>query len=533
MLYEDEHLLAVVKPAGLNTHSAAQYAPDGLYDWLRCHESRWSSLSIIHRLDKETSGVLLFGLSPTANRSLAAQWEARSVEKIYTLLVSAPLRMPARGAPAAVTRLADGWLEVRSGVLRDGHRYRATRDGLQAVTLFRELPGGGSGGVALEARPLTGRTHQIRVHAALLGAPVVGDSLYGGAPSERLWLHAASLRLAHPASGEPLALQAPPAIALRGAVVCALLAPAETTLCRLPPAAGCASADLLGDALLLQGERAPLTADDAAALLGTQPLGAGGPTVRRVLYKRLRRDIRAAASMEDTSPRLLAGAAGEQVEVLENGARFLLRLGEGYSVGIFGDQRENRRRLMSGYVSPSFGPLWSAEGGAEVLNVFAYTCAFSVCAALGGARTTSLDLSKRYLEWGRENFVLNGLPLAAHDFIYGDALDWLARLARKGRLFHAVLLDPPTFSSSPGGGRWSAERDYPRLVDLALRVLRPGGVLFCSTNAARVAPDAFVDEIKAAVAAAGRVVDSAHYAPQPLDFPHPAAYLKTLWLRVR
>ena len=80
--------------------------------------------------------------------------------------------------------------------------------------------------------------------------------------------------------------------------------------------------------------------------------------------------------------------------------------------------------------------------------MFAYTCGFSVCAALAGARTTSLDLSRKWLAWGQRNFVLNGLDPAAHDFIYGDATDWLRRLGRKGRQFEAVLLDPPTFSTS-------------------------------------------------------------------------------------
>ena len=109
----------------------------------------------------------------------------------------------------------------------------------------------------------------------------------------------------------------------------------------------------------------------------------------------------------------------------------------------------------------------------EVLNCFAYTCAFSVCAALGGARATSLDLSRKYLDWGRRNFELNGLDPAAHDFIYGDVFDWLKRLAKKGRSFDVILLDPPTFSRSPGRGDFRAETDYGRLVSLALPLLRP------------------------------------------------------------
>ena len=85
-----------------------------------------------------------------------------------------------------------------------------------------------------------------------------------------------------------------------------------------------------------------------------------------------------------------------------------------------------------------------------MLNVFAYTCAFSLCAAAAGARATSLDLSRRYLDWGRANFEANGIDPAPHDWIFGDAFDWLRRLAKKGRAFDVVVLDPPTFSTAKG-----------------------------------------------------------------------------------
>src|SRR5208282_3924125 len=151
------------------------------------------------------------------------------------------------------------------------------------------------------------------------------------------------------------------------------------------------------------------------------------------------------------SPQLVFGeAAPERFEILENGVRYEMSFREGYSVGLFLDQRDNRRRFLTGHIAADFPLLNSAicNPQSAILNCFAYTCGFSVCAARAGARTTSLDLSKKYLEWGRRNFALNGLDPAAHDFIYGDAFDWLRRLAKKGRRFDAVLLDPPTFSQS-------------------------------------------------------------------------------------
>ena len=210
---------------------------------------------------------------------------------------------------------------------------------------------------------------------------------------------------------------------------------------------------------------------------------------------------------------------------------------EGYSVGLFLDQRDNRRRFLTGHIAADF-PLFKSEIGnpkSEILNCFAYTCGFSVCAAKAGARTTSLDLSKKYLEWGKRNFALNGLDPAAHDFIYGDTFDWLRRLAKKGRAFDAVVLDPPTFSQSKEHGTFRAEKDYGRLVTAALPLVKPGGILFASTNAADWPPENFLADVDAAVRAAKRKILQRHYVPQPPDFPisrAEPAYLKTVWLRI-
>src|ERR1700690_3003534 len=91
VIFEDEHLLVVNKPAGLNTHAPSPYAGEGLYDWLRHREEQWAPLAIMHRLDKETSGVMVFAKTPLANRSLTAQFTARSVHKKYLLLTDRPV----------------------------------------------------------------------------------------------------------------------------------------------------------------------------------------------------------------------------------------------------------------------------------------------------------------------------------------------------------------------------------------------------------------------------------------------------------
>jgi 23S rRNA (cytosine1962-C5)-methyltransferase len=222
--------------------------------------------------------------------------------------------------------------------------------------------------------------------------------------------------------------------------------------------------------------------------------------------------------------------------VRENGVQFELSLSEGYSVGLFLDQRDNRRRFLVNHIAAGFPLFEGGAAGREVLNTFAYTCGFSVGAARAGARTTSLDLSKKHLEWGRRNFALNGLDAASHDFIYGDVFDWLRRLARKGRSFDALVLDPPTFSQSKEHGVFRAEKDYDTLVSAALPLLRSGGVLFASTNASVLLPENFLEVIASAIARSRRKIVQQHYVPQPPDFPiarAEPAYLKTAWMRVR
>jgi 23S rRNA (cytosine1962-C5)-methyltransferase len=286
--------------------------------------------------------------------------------------------------------------------------------------------------------------------------------------------------------------------------------------------------DRLGDFLLSQSDQ-PLAADQAAELRRLMEFYGSCGAYHKLLTRQVRRSTAA-----EVSPQPTAGSeAPERFSARENGVRFEMSFSEGYSAGLFLDQRENRRRLLTGHVAADFPPLRPAAGGWEMLNVFSYTCGFSVCAAMAGARTTSLDLSRKYNEWGKRNFIGNGLAPEDHEFIQGDAFEWLRRLARKGRRFDVIALDPPTFSQSKEHGVFRAEKDFGELARAALPTLKTGGVLFASTNAERLEPEQFLAMIAAEVRSAGREVVKQHYAPQPADFPvhrDTPAHLKTVWL---
>ena len=223
---------------------------------------------------------------------------------------------------------------------------------------------------------------------------------------------------------------------------------------------------------------------------------------------------------ERGAPVLLRGEAGAslETEVGEAGARYGLDFAGGYSAGLFIDQRANRVRLRA--LKPK-----------RLLNTFAYTCSFSVVAALGGAETVSVDLSRRSIARGKGNFRRNGLdPKAGHRFIADDVLAVLPRLARRGEKFDAIILDPPTFSRNQAGAAFQVQRDFGRLVALALEVAAPGAKILLSVNhsAMRVADLEWA--ARAALKMAGRGGRFSSTAP-PADFP-PGHGAKTVWLEV-
>lgn len=195
---------------------------------------------------------------------------------------------------------------------------------------------------------------------------------------------------------------------------------------------------------------------------------AAGQVVRRVFVRQLVKQ-----PGEQDVPRLVRGDpnADLSVVVLERQLRFGVNFGAGYSVGLFCDQRENR-----GYLE-SLHPV-------RVLNCFAYTCAFSVAAARAGAVTLSVDLAKKSLMTGRENFALNGLEdPVRHRLIADDVFAVLPRLARRGERFDVIVLDPPTFSRGKGGRIFRAAEDFASLVELGRELLSAGGRMLLSTNA--------------------------------------------------
>ncbi len=197
VVYKDEALLAVNKPTGLL--SVPGRGPDKQDCCLRRVQDIFPEALMVHRLDMDTSGLILFARSPEVQRSLSLQFEKRGISKTYTALVEGALE-PDEGMIDFPMRKD---MEQR---LPPKHIVDCIR-GKKAVTRWRVVERGAAV-TRVSLLPETGRSHQLRVHMNALGHPIVGDNIYGTA-GERLMLHAAELQLAHPVGGERLILRCP------------------------------------------------------------------------------------------------------------------------------------------------------------------------------------------------------------------------------------------------------------------------------------------------------------------------------------
>ncbi len=225
ILYEDDDLAAIHKPAGLSVHAGAGTAQGTLVNALLHHFGQLSDVGgdlrpgIVHRLDRMTSGVLLVAKHDRSHRRLAEQFQSRSVRKTYWALVHGDAgKARAKGRSVEVEGVR--WTRLEMPISRDPRRrvrMAAHAAGRNAQTDFRVLRLFERGRYSLlEVRIATGRTHQIRVHLAAIGHPVVGDRLYG-APAQpeglpklnRFFLHAKQIEFDHPSTGVRLHIEAP------------------------------------------------------------------------------------------------------------------------------------------------------------------------------------------------------------------------------------------------------------------------------------------------------------------------------------
>ncbi|MFO0587442.1 MAG: pseudouridine synthase [Polyangiaceae bacterium] len=534
VLRDDGDVIVIDKPSGLSTHEVTpedtDHAVARLSGYLKERGER-DYLGIHQRLDKDTSGVLLFARRPEVNRALAAEFESRRVEKAYVAAVSLP-----RGAPQKGT--LRGFLVKEKGGVVSVHPKKPRGASQEAVTHYRVLERSGDRAL-LAVTPETGRTHQIRAQLAHANMPVAGDDLYGGPPAPRLLLHAKTLSLKHPTSGQ------------RFSVTAGVPAPFQRWVngdTALPTTAREIEDRLRIAAWKRTGLFRAKAEDGAPATTAFRIANSGGddvPGVQMDLYDRwlvvslvspeaeacqeaildaafalgpegvyLKNRPRQARVVSDAErearcPKVpvRGSAAPDEFLVRESGLSYHVRLGDGLQTGLFVDQRDNRRRIRE------------LSGGATMCNLFAYTGAFTVAAAAGGAvRTVTVDVAAAPLARARKNLELLGAPEKDHTMVDVDALLWLKSAVKRGERFDVVVLDPPSFATTKTS-TFSAKDDLGAVLSLALRIVAPGGRLLASTNHRGISRNRLRRAIHDAARDGGRDLWQVKDLPGSLDFP--------------
>lgn len=564
VLFEDEALLAVDKPAGIavggasdppTADPAAHGRFAGLADILAAVRGRSEVLIPVNRFAVYESGVLLLAKRRETAEAVRRQLKSMGVSQEFAAVASGPIRD--LQMTIGVEQGASRGRRRPERTRREGRAMPAPkRAGRSAPSTAVRVTKRSGKLTLLRCRTRAPNTHALRAQLRSVGLRLLGERLAGrsGRPVSvtQTRLHLVRVKLHHPETRRDISIQAPlPGAffpverhgdvhrALRAALIrrLPLLCQGETDACRL----------LTGRSEAVPGIVAEKYAD--FAMLRIFEDGAFGRDALRnvatwygrtldlqaVYATRFPRHGRAAAGDGGTGNgprRVLRNDPGatellygegmpEQTQMTEYGLKFAVRPHDGLSVGLFLDHRENRQRVKT------------MSGGRRVLNLFAYTCGFSVAAAAGGARrTVSVDIAPRHLEWGRANFTLNGIDPADHEFVVSDAAEYLRRAAKQGGLFDLIVLDPPTFAHGrKRGRRFSIERDLAGLIAGALSTLSPDGVIMVSTSYRKASAAWLRQQLRRA--AGGRRVDIFNTPGLPPDFAVDPDHAKTLFARHR
>lgn len=448
-------ILFADKPFGLNTH-ASDLGRMGFAEMLEA--SLEKKIFVAHRLDKTTSGAMVFTLSAARAEELRVEFSSRQVKKTYLFVTDRKSQ-------------------------NDQHQVQSD-DGAETLlervkrSPFYEL---------WSAKPVSGKTHQIRKHAAQVGLAILGDNTYGGSPFPVLCLHAQRLEL----PGEDPFETPPPRYferlgLLRDSLLVTWLAEIDRRqrlfhflerrkdIVRLVDHQDLVLDDL-GETLIASWYGKPLNEAGINRLHFLSNL-LGKPLL---IQPRLNR-----GEDPNSNPQIEVREAPEEWTGSENGLTYRLARNRGLSFGIFVDQRKNRDWVQK------------HSRGLRVLNLFAYTGGFSVAAAHGGAeKVVTVDISNKYLNWAKENFTLNGLALEPHLFISADAMDFVKRAKKRGEVYDLIICDPPSFARHDGS-TFKLEKALDELMAGCLKVLAPKGHLLFSCNLESLNAQALIKKAK-------------------------------------
>lgn len=438
-------------------------------------------LYVVHRLDKTTTGAMVFATTEKKAQELFQLFQNHQVKKKYLFITD-------RHPDFSETK-------VFSTIEKKENRYLNTltaESSSNARTLFKRVKLN-----ALfelwEALPETGKPHQVRIHAAQAGIPILGDTLYGGKSYPHLCLHSAELEI----PGEKKWICSPPPFferlgLARDSELCGILSALdrrERLYQFLKHKEACLRLSHTDHPKWRIDQYGPIAwvywyADQDPSQKDLERFEFLEGFIGKKLMLRKMQNRGADPNSQNS---WTFQALPEKWTAKENEAQFELRLNSGLSPGLFLDQRENRN--------------WVFQNAANkrVLNLFAYTCGFSVMAALGQAKeVVSVDLSKNFLEWGKENFRLNNLDPAKYEFFAQDTEKFLTGTIKRQRQFDLIICDPPSFSRN-NKEVFRLDQNFNELISLCWKCLKPNGTLIFSSNFEKWTEDFFKKKISEAL----------------------------------
>lgn len=487
-------ILVTYKPTGIKTHRSSEKRSDwGFVEWL---EEKWKlKLFLFQRLDAGTSGLLLIAKSEASAKYWTEKLKHKKVQKTYLFISKgdSPIEREYY-ATSTISKIKGHWISEGKTVsnLRVSPKFlNHDQNNYNSETHFIHLKSFQDFHL-WQAHPKTGKAHQIRLHAQDIGQPILGDSLHGGSPFFRICLH--SLAMMDPESNQ--SWQAPTPLffenlsLLEDEKLCALLEAYHQRNQLIKQKI------LSNESFRLSHLEIPdLRIDSYGDHLWIYHYSTNNFThsnhynfnktrnadfnplelITRFYHHSENRPtwIREMKNRgENPHPSQLQELNHPKThwEIYENQIKYQLRSDQGLSPGLFLDQRENR--------------LWvkTHSSGKYVLNLFSYTCGFSLNAAVGGAlEVVSVDVSNRFLEWGKTNFTINQLDPQKYEFRASGVLEFLHRTVKIKRCFDLIICDPPSFGRTKNSV-FNIEKDLSTLSELCFNILNPAGIILLSTN---------------------------------------------------
>ncbi len=510
ILFEDDAFLAVRKPSGIDLEALQRSDPTCLKAIVESAYANDSALVACNRLSRFESGIILFAKGENTARQIRKELKSAGTAMEFIAVVRGDL------GSKSITVTADHGKSKGRKPEQKKRRVKKKSGGPKDIaskllTTIKPIRRGEKR-TLVRIQTVPQNTHSLKAQLRAAGASLLGDQrgTTTRAPNalQKTCLHLTKFTFLHPGKGHNVVLRDPSPkyfldyvagrhnfqAAVESALVrrIPLIRERATDAYRLlsgkPDNVPGIVAERLGDIVVLNVLDASKKTQDSLRAIGKwylNELNVKAVYVKYAAKTPSERNKEIEGALHAEKP-FLGQATAPKIRIREKSLRFIVRPYDGHSVGLFLDQRDNRWRVHD------------LAAGKDVLNLFAYTCGFSVAAALGGAKSTqSVDISGKSIEWGRENFELNGIDTADHTFVCADAMEHLKYAKRHQETFDIIIVDAPTFAHGKQRKRsFSIERDLSSLVASACDVLRPEGILLVSTNFRRMRQRGLVDRVR-------------------------------------